>query len=74
MKDKKLERMVHIAAENHTWQRMPDPEGRLRPGDDAIYTFPDGDWLCRVIFREPDGRAVQVRKLRPYEDPDEADA
>ncbi len=55
-----------IAGVENPWITMPDPQHRLRPGDNAIYRFPDGDYLCRVVLVEPDGRAVQVRKLRRW--------
>lgn len=57
-----------IPGVENPWVTMPDPQHRLRVGDNAIYTFPDGDYLCRVVLIEPDGRSVQVRRLRRWAD------
>lgn len=57
-----------IPGVENPWVTMPDPQRRLNVGDNAIYTFPDGDYLCRVVLREPGGKAVQVRRLRRWAD------
>jgi hypothetical protein len=57
-----------IPGVENPWIPMPDPQRKLNIGDNAIYSFPDGDYLCRVVLREPDGRMVQVRRLRRWAD------